>query len=100
MGKGRVKEFTGIWPPKPDADLVEFTKMPPGGSDSLKGKGAVVTGAASGIGKAIAKTGEVVEMKTKEHTTIRSARVGRKPIVAKALRQATTDSELVIVLGV
>jgi hypothetical protein len=34
MGKGRVKEFIGIWPPKPDADLVEFTKMTPGGSDS------------------------------------------------------------------
>jgi hypothetical protein len=34
MGKGRVKDFTGIWPPKPDADLVEFTKMTPGGSDS------------------------------------------------------------------
>ena len=36
-----------------------------------------MSGAASGIGKAIARTGEVVEMKTKEHTTIRSARVGR-----------------------
>ena len=38
--------------------------------DKLKGKGTVVTGAASRIGKAIAKTGEVADMSTKEHTTI------------------------------
>jgi hypothetical protein len=54
--------------------------------DKLKGKGTVVTGAASGIGKAITKAGEVAEMSTRAHTTIiRSARVGRQPIVAPAL---------------
>jgi hypothetical protein len=54
--------------------------------DKLKGKGTVVTGAASGIGKAIAKAGEVADMSTKEHTTIiRSARVGRQSVVAPAL---------------
>ena len=54
--------------------------------DKLKGKGTVVTGAASGNGKAIAKAGEVADMSTKEHTTIiRSARVGRQPVVAPAL---------------
>src|SRR5437868_1088618 len=36
-----------------------------------------MSGAAFGIGKTIARTGEVVEMKTKEHTTIRRARVER-----------------------
>jgi hypothetical protein len=53
--------------------------------DTLEGTGAVVTGAASGIGKAIARTREVVEMKIREHTTIRSARVGQQPVVASAL---------------
>ena len=54
--------------------------------DKLKGKGTVVTGAASGIGKAITKAGEVADMSTKEHTTIiRSARIGRQPVVAPAL---------------
>jgi hypothetical protein len=54
--------------------------------DKLKGKGTVVTGAASCIGKAIAKAGEVADMRAKEHTTIiRSARVGRQPVVPAAL---------------
>src|SRR4029077_1481315 len=54
--------------------------------DKLKGKGTVVTGAASGIGKAITKAGEVADMSTKEHTTIiRSARVGRQSVVEPAL---------------
>jgi hypothetical protein len=43
--------------------------------------------AASHIGKAIEsrRTGKVTEMKTKEHTTIRRARVGRQPVVPAAL---------------
>jgi hypothetical protein len=53
--------------------------------DIFKGKATVVTGAASGIGKAITKAGEVVDMSKKEHTIIRSARVGRQPFVAQAL---------------
>ena len=33
-GKNEVKEFTGMWPLKPDADLVAFTKaLAPGGMD-------------------------------------------------------------------
>ena len=42
-------------------------------------------GVASALGKAIARTGEVTEMSTKEHTIIRSARVARQPAVAPAL---------------
>jgi len=55
--------------------------------DIFKGKATVVTGAASSIGKAIERkrTGEVTEMSIKEHTTIRRARVGRRPVVAPAL---------------
>jgi hypothetical protein len=54
--------------------------------DIFKGKATVVTGIASGIGKGIAKTGDVADMRAKEHTTIiRSARVGRQPVVASAL---------------
>ena len=54
--------------------------------DIFKGKATVVTGVASGIGKAIAKTGDVADMSTKEHTTIiRNARIGRQPFVAPAL---------------
>ena len=43
--------------------------------------------AASLIGKAIEsrRTGKVTEMQTKEHTTIRPARVGRQPVVRAAL---------------
>src|ERR1700719_85597 len=43
--------------------------------------------AASHIRKAIERkrTGEVIEMSTKEHTTIRRARVGRQPVVPAAL---------------
>ena len=51
----------------------------------LKSKGAVVTGAASGIGRAIATAGDVAEIATKEHMNIRSARIGRHPVVASAL---------------
>jgi hypothetical protein len=45
-------------------------------ADNLKRKGTVVTGAASGIGKAMARAGDVAEMSTKEQNTIRSARAG------------------------
>ena len=51
----------------------------------MKVKGAVVTGAASGNRQGYREDGRVVDMKTKEHTTIRSARVGRQPVVAPAL---------------
>jgi hypothetical protein len=54
-------------------------------ADNLKRKGTVVTGAASGIGKAMARAGDVAEMSTKEQNTIRSARAGRQPVVAPAL---------------
>jgi len=54
--------------------------------DIFKGKATVVTGAASGIGKAIAKAGDVVDISIKEHTTIiRNTRIGRQPFVAPAL---------------
>jgi hypothetical protein len=54
--------------------------------DKLKCKGTVVTGSASGIGKAITKVGEMADMSTKEHTTIiRSASVWRQSVVAPAL---------------
>ena len=46
-------------------------------ADNLKRKGTVVTGAASGIGKAMARAGDVAELSTKEQNTIRSARAGR-----------------------
>src|SRR5688572_5798512 len=69
------------WTDLPQPAFLRGLKM-----DKLKGKGTVVTGAASGIGKAITKAGEVADMSTKEHTTIiRSARVGRQPVVAPAL---------------
>jgi hypothetical protein len=43
--------------------------------------------AASNVGGAIERkrTGEVTEMSTKEHTTIRRARVGRQSVVPAAL---------------
>ena len=38
-GKNEVKEFTGMWPLKPDADLVAFTKaLAPGGWINPPGK--------------------------------------------------------------